>query len=364
MASGPLVGIRVVEFAGLGPGPFAGMFLSDLGSEVIEIAREGTPPPPAFRGESRGRKRICLNLKSADAVETCLKLIEKADLVFEGNRPGVMERLGLGPEVVMARNPAVVYGRMTGWGQYGPLSDAAGHDLNYLAITGLLHAIGPAERPVPPLNLGADYGGGAMFLVVGMLAALIHARTTGKGQVVDTAMTDCASYLGSLFHHFQAAGVWDDRREVNLLDGGAHFYGNYECADGRFVAIGSIEPQFYQLLLEKTGAADRLRHRQMDKAHWPEMRAVFRDLFLTKTRDEWCALMEGTDVCFAPVLSLSEAREHPHQVERQVFVESGGVLQVAPAPRFSETPGAIQWPPSDRTWTADDILAGWSTPRP
>jgi len=359
MPSGPLAGIKVVEFAGLGPGPFAGMLLSDLGAEVVEIAREGSPPPAAFRGDVRGRKRICLNLKTPEAVETCLRLTDKADLVFEGNRPGVMERLGLGPDVMLARNPALVYGRMTGWGQYGTLSQAAGHDINYLAITGLLHAIGPAERPVPPLNLGADYGGGSMFLVVGMLAALMSARATGKGQVVDVAMTDCATYLGSLFHHFLSGGAWEDRREANLLDGGAHFYGTYECADGRFVAIGSIEPQFYQLLLEKTGTADRLPHKQMDKAHWPEMRAVLGDVFLTKTRDEWCALMEGTDVCFAPVLTLAEAREHPHQVERQVFVDSGGVVQVAPAPRFSETPGQIQWPPAGWSGTVEDILAAW-----
>lgn len=359
MASGPLVGLKVVEFAGLGPGPFAGMLLSDLGAEVVEIAREGAPPPAAFRGDSRGRKRICLNLKTPEAVATCLELVEKADIVFEGNRPGVMERLGLGPDVMLARNPALVYGRMTGWGQYGPLSHAAGHDINYLAITGLLHAIGPAERPVAPLNLGADYGGGAMFLVVGMLAAVLNARATGKGQVVDAAMTDCATYLGSLFHHFFAGGVWEDRREANLLDGGAHFYGTYECADGRFVAIGSIEPQFYQLLLDKTGAAELLAHKQMDKAHWSEMREALRKVFLTRTRDQWCALMEGTDVCFAPVLSLAEAREHPHQVERKVFVEAGGVTQVAPAPRFSETPGEIQWPPAGWSGTVNDILANW-----
>ncbi len=359
MASGPLVGIKVVEFAGLGPGPFAGMLLSDLGAEVVEIARDGSPPPPADRGDARGRKRICLDLKLPEAVETCLQLIEKADLVFEGHRPGVMERLGLGPDVMLARNPALVYARMTGWGQYGPLSHAAGHDINYLAITGLMHAIGPAERPVPPLNLAADYGGGSMFLVVGMLSALISARSTGRGQVVDTAMTDCATYLGSLFHNLSSTGQWEDRREANLLDGGAHFYGNYECADGRFVSIGSIEPQFYQLLLEKTGAADRLTHPQMDEAHWPEMREALREVFLTKTRDEWCALMEGTDVCFAPVLSLAEAREHPHQIERQVFTESGGSVHVAPAPRFSVTPGQIQWLASDRRWTAADILAHW-----
>lgn len=359
MASGPLNGIKVVEFSGLGPGPYTGMFLSDLGAEVVEIAREGAPAPQAFRGDTRGRKRICLNLKTPDAVETCLRLIEKADIVFEGNRPGVMERLGLGPDVMLARNPALVYGRMTGWGQTGPLAHAAGHDINYLALTGMLHAIGPAERPVPPLNLAADYGGGAMFLIAGMLAAVISARNTGKGQVVDAAMTDCATYLGSLFHGFHSAGMWEDKRESNLLDGGAHFYGNYECADGKFVAIGSIEPQFYQLLLEKTGAAEKLPFKQMDRTNWPKMREALRAVFLTKTRAEWCELMEGTDVCFAPVLSLAEARDHPHMVAREAFVESGGVVQVAPAPRFSATPAQIQWPPSDKTWSAEAILADW-----
>ena len=270
-----------------------------------------------------------------------------------------MERLGLGPDVMLGRNPVLVIGRMTGWGQNGPLSHAAGHDINYLAITGLLHAIGPKERPIPPLNLAADYGGGAMFLVVGMLSALISARLTGKGQVVDAAMTDCATYLGSLFHHFYEAGKWEDRREANLLDGGAHFYGSYECADGKFVAIGSIEPQFYQLLLDKTGTAERIGHEQMDKPNWSKMREILCDAFLTKTRNEWCEIMEGTDVCFAPVLTLAESRAHPHQIERNVFVESGGVVQVAPAPRFSETPGEIQWPPSNREWTAAEILADW-----
>lgn len=359
MSSGPLAGIRVVEFAGLGPGPFAGMLLSDLGAEVIEIAREGVQPPPAFRGDARGRKRICLNLKDADAVEACLQLIEKADIVFEGNRPGVMERLGLGPDALLARNPALVYGRMTGWGQYGPLSHAAGHDINYLAITGLLHAIGPEERPVPPLNIGADYGGGSMFLLVGMLSALISARVTGKGQVVDAAMTDCATYLGSLFHNFSTAGLWDDRREANLLDGGAPFYGVYECADGKFVSIGSIEPQFYQLLLEITGASEQLPFKQMDKTQWPAMREVLREIFLTKTREEWCALMEGSDVCFAPVLTFAEARQHPHQITRKVFSEENGVVQVEPAPRFSETPANVQWPPSNRLWTVSEILGAW-----
>lgn len=359
MASGPLNGVKIVEFAGLGPGPFAGMFLSDLGADVVEIARAGAAAPEAYRGDARGRKRVCLNLKTPEGLEACLQLTDQAEMVFEGNRPGVMERLGLGPDVLIARNPALIYGRMTGWGQYGPLAQAAGHDINYLALTGLLHAVGPAERPVPPLNIGADYGGGAMFLIAGMLAALINARTTGQGQVVDAGMTDCASYLGSLFHSFLAAGRWQDKRESNLLDGGAHFYGNYECADGKFVAIGSIEPQFYQLLLDKTGAADKLPYKQMDAKNWPTMKAALREVFLTRTRDEWCALMEGTDVCFAPVLTLAEAHHHPHNVARETFVESGGVLQPAPAPRFSGTPGAIQWPPSPREWSVEEILAGW-----
>jgi alpha-methylacyl-CoA racemase len=360
MASGPLAGVKVIEFAGLGPGPFAGMVLSDLGAEVVEIARDGAPAPRATRSDARGRKRIGLNLKTPEAVETCLSLIEKADIIFEGNRPGVMERLGLGPDVVLARNPALVYGRMTGWGQYGPLAQAAGHDINYFALTGLLHAIGPEERPVPPLNLGADYGGGSMFLIAGMLSALIHARTTGQGQVVDVAMTDCATYLGTLFHDMRGSGDWKDQREANLLDGGAHFYGNYECADGKFVAIGSIEPQFYALLLEKTGAAEKLSDQQMDRSKWPEMRETLRDIFRTRTRDEWCEIMEGTDVCFAPVLALEEVPNHPHQVARGVFVDVGGVRQVAPAPRFSGTPATVQWAPSDKQWLAEDILSEWT----
>lgn len=359
MASGPLVGIRVIEFAGLGPGPYAGMFFSDLGAEVIEIAREGAPVPHAHRSDARGRKRICFDLKRVDAVEACLRLAEKADVVFEGNRPGVMERLGLGPDAMFARNPALVYGRMTGWGQFGPLAQAAGHDINYLALTGLAHAIGPTERPVPPLNLCADYGGGAMFLIAGILAALINARSTGRGQVIDAAMTDCTSYLGSLFHGLQSAGRWQDMRESNLLDGGAHFYANYECADGKFISIGAIEPKFYTLMLDKIGATRAFTYDQMDATHWPEMRMALRDIFLTRTRDEWCLLLEGSDVCFAPVLTFAEAAAHPHHIARQTFVTSGGVKQVAPAPRFSGTPAAIQWPPSHREWTAEEILTNW-----
>jgi alpha-methylacyl-CoA racemase len=359
MASGPLSGVKVLEFAGLGPGPFAGTFLSDLGADVVVVAREGAPAPEAFRPDSRGRRRIALNLKSPDAVATCLDLAAKADIVFEGNRPGVMERLGLGPDVMLARNPALVYGRMTGWGQYGPYAHTAGHDINYLALTGLLHAIGPAERPVPPLNLAADYGGGAMFLIAGVLAALLHARSTGTGQVIDVAMTDCAAYLGSLFHAMKGDGTWQDEREANLLDGGAHYYGAYETADGKFVSIGSMEPQFYALLLEKTGTVDRLTAPQESTADWPEMRDALRDVFRKKTRAEWCEIMEGTDVCFAPVLTLGEAPGHPHNMARQTFVESGGVKVPAPAPRFSATPAAIQWPSSPELHNAGDILSDW-----
>lgn len=360
MTNGPLTGVKVLEFGGIGPGPFAGMMLSDMGADVVEIVRPGAPPPSHDRPDARGRRRVTLDLKKPEAVETCLSLAAKADIVFEGNRPGVMERLGLGPDVMLARNPALVYGRMTGWGQFGPYAHTAGHDINYLALTGALHAIGPADRPVAPLNLAADYGGGAMFLMTGLLAALLHARATGQGQVVDAGMTDGASYLMSLFYGFHASGKWQDEREANLLDGGAPFYGTFKCSDDRWISIGSIEPQFYGLLLEKIGAADKLPQPQMSRKDWPQMRQTLTEIFATRTRAEWCAVMEGTDVCFAPVLSLAEAPTHPHNVARQTFVKSGGVVQPAPAPRFSRTPGAIQWPPSPAVHEPTDVLASWS----
>lgn len=360
MTKGPLAGIRIVEFAGLGPAPFAAMFLSDLGADVVEIAREGAPPPPSFRPDTRGRRRVALNLKDSDAVASVLDLIDQADVVIEGNRPGVMERLGLGPEVMHARNARLIYARMTGWGQSGPYAHTAGHDINYLAITGVLHAIGTAERPVPPLNLAADYGGGSMFLITGILSAIIHARATGQGQVIDVAMSDCAAYLASLFYGMHGAGQWSEQRETNLLDGGAHFYGAFECADGKWVSIGSIEPQFYQLLLDKTDTADRLTAPQLEKAQWPQMRAVLRDAFLTKTRDEWCAIMEATDVCFAPILSFSEAPENMHNKARGTFIQSGGVTVPGPVPRFSETPASVQWEPSNALHSVADITRSWA----
>lgn len=361
-AKGPLSGVKILEFAGIGPGPFAGTMFSDMGADVLRIERPGTPDPAPHQPDTRGRRTIRLDLKQPEAVALCLRLMEKAEVLFEGNRPGVMERLGLGPDAALARNPKLVYGRMTGWGQFGPLAKSAGHDINYLSLTGALHAIGTREKPTPPLNLVADYGGGAMFLIVGILAALLHARATGEGQVVDAGMTDGASYLMSFFYGMYAAGQWEDKRESNLLDGGVPFYGTYQCADGKWISIGPLEPQFYALLLEKTGTTERMAGDQMDESKWPERRAILREVFASRTRDEWCDIMENTDVCFAPVLSLAEAPTHPHNVARQTFVEVDGVVQPAPAPRFSATPGAIQWGPAPIGQNVGATLADWGVP--
>jgi alpha-methylacyl-CoA racemase len=343
---GPLAGLKVIEFGGIGPGPFAGMMLSDLGADVLRIVRPGTDDPNLQRLDARGRRAIALDLKQPAAVSTCLDLAPSAEVVLEGNRPGVMERLGLGPEQFLARNPRLVYARMTGLGQVGPHSQKAGHDITYLALTGALHAIGTEDKPVPPLNLAADYGGGALFLVSGILAALLHARATGQGQVVDAAMIDGASYLMSLFYGMTASGQWQDRRNSNLLDGGAPFYDTYRCADGKWIAIGALEPQFYALLLEKMGAAAEFLHQQSNRDSWPMLREHLRSLFAGKTRAQWCAILEDTDACFAPVLSLAEAPLHPHNTARGTFVTAAGVVQPAPAPRFSATPSSIQWPPA------------------
>ncbi|MEL6661504.1 MAG: CaiB/BaiF CoA-transferase family protein [Pseudomonadota bacterium] len=344
MASGPLNGVKIVEFAGIGPGPFCGMLLSDLGADVVRIDRAGgTSGPNAKDVTGRGRRSIALDLKNPEDVELALKLIEKADGLIEGFRPGVMERLGLGPDKALERNPSLVYGRMTGWGQHGTLSHAAGHDLNYIALTGALGAMGrTGERPYPPLNLIGDYGGGALYLAFGLCAGIIHARASGEGQVIDCAMTDGAASLASMFYGMRAAGIWNDNREDNLLDGGAHFYDTYECSDGKYVSIGSIEPQFYALLLEKAGVSDSDFKAQMDRSKWPELKQKLADIIATKSRDEWSEIMEGTDVCFAPVLSLAEAPSHPHNRARETFVEVDGVVQPAPAPRFSKTRGEIQ----------------------
>jgi alpha-methylacyl-CoA racemase len=350
-ASGPLAGMRIVEFAGLGPGPFASMMLSDMGADVVTLTRG--EQKQGLRGAvmMRGRRQIIADLKDKACVAQVLDLLDGADALIEGYRPGVMERLGFGPDVLLKRNQRLVYGRMTGWGQSGPLANAAGHDINYIALTGALHAIGANDKPVPPLNLVGDYGGGALYLVVGILAGLLEAQRSGQGQVVDCAMCDGAASLMSLFCELSAIGRWKDGREGNLLDGGAHFYGTYQCKCGEFVSLGSIEPQFYAELRRLAGLDEEIYDGQMDARNWPAMKEKMTAVFKTKTRDEWCAIMQGTDVCFAPVLSLSEAPSHPHMAERQVFVSHEGVVQPAPAPRFSRTPSAIR-----PTVTAD--LAG------
>jgi len=361
MGSGPLNGIRIVEFAGIGPGPFCGMLLSDLGADVIRIDRKGSERPGrADDVMCRGRRSIALNLKSPEDVETALKLLEKADGLIEGFRPGVMERLGLGPDVVLGRNPKLVFGRMTGWGQHGALSHSAGHDLNYIAITGALYAMGDGDgRPRPPLNLIGDYGGGAMYLAFGLLAGLLNVKNGGDGQVIDCAMSDGAASLATMFYGMKAMGVWSTDREANLLDGGAHFYDTYECSDGNWVAIGSIEPQFYAELVEKAALKDPDFKHQMDRSKWPSLKEKIAAVFKTKTRDEWCAVMEGTDICFAPVLSMDEAPSYKHNADRQTFVEVEGVVQPAPAPRFSATPGKIAGPPAGVGEHTDAILADW-----
>lgn len=359
MGKGPLSGLKVLEFAGIGPGPFCGMLLSDLGADVVRIDRKGPGRASPADITARGRRSIALDLKQPAAIEACLKLMESADAVFEGFRPGVMERLGLGPDVALARNPKLVYGRMTGWGQYGPYAKAAGHDMNYIAITGALHAIGTDDKPVPPLNLVGDFGGGALYLAFGLMAGVISARETGKGQVIDCAMSDGAASLMAMFYGFKAGGMWQEKRRSNMLDGGAHFYDTYQCSDGKWVSIGSIEPQFYALLLEKTGITDPQFANQMSRDEWPALRAKLAQVIATKTRDEWTAIMGATDVCFAPVLDLDEAPRHEHNVERQTFVTLEGVVQPAPAPRFSATPGEIQGPPPKIGAHNDQALADW-----
>src|SRR6201981_172947 len=342
-ASGPLAGYRIVEFAGIGPGPFACMMLADMGAEVVTLDRVGAMKNmKSIAG--RGRKMVELDLKDASAVGQVLDLLASADALIEGFRPGVMERLGLGPDVVLARNPKLVYGRMTGWGQEGPLAQAAGHDINYISVTGALAAIGTKDKPVPPLNLVGDFGGGALYLVVGVPAALLEASKSGKGQVVDTAMCDGAASLMSMFFDMSAQGRWIEGRETNFLDGGAHFYGIYECSCGNFISIGSIEPQFYALLREHAGLSEGCFDAQMDRQAWPDLKQKLTQIFKSRSRADWCRIMEGTDICFAPILTMAEAPNHPHMAARNVFVERHGVTQPAPAPRFSRTPSALREP--------------------
>ncbi|HLS79917.1 MAG TPA: CaiB/BaiF CoA-transferase family protein [Steroidobacter sp.] len=342
---GPLRGFKVIELAGIGPCPMAGMMLADLGAEVIRIERSVHTQPELRRDVSfRGKKSVAIDLKKPAGVQVLLRLIEGAEALIEGYRPGVMERLGLGPDVCLERNPKLVYGRMTGWGQDGPLAQAPGHDINYIALTGALHAMGPRDQaPVPPLNLVGDMGGGGMLLAYGVVCALLEAQRSGLGQVVDAAMVDGAAQLMWMIHGFHAGGLWNaEQRGGNLLDGGAHFYGVYETADGKYVCVGAIEPQFYAKLLEATGV-DRSRFADpTDPAKWPSCKAELAAVFKSKTRAQWCEIMEGSDACFAPVLSLTEAPEHPHNQARGTYMVVDDIVQPAPAPRFSRTPAQVR----------------------
>ena len=356
---GPLHGVRIIELAGIGPGPFCGMVLADLGAEVISVERIGAQAEkPALDCSRRGKRSISLNLKSEAGVEALLKLVESADALFEGFRPGVVEKLGIGPEQCLERNPKLIYGRMTGWGQYGPMSQAAGHDINYISLTGALHAIGrPGEKPVPPLNLVGDFGGGGMFLALGIVSGILEARTSGRGQVIDAAMTDGSAVLMSMFNTAYEMGRHSLERGTNRLDGGAHFYDTYETRDGKYISIGSIEPQFYNQLLEVANLPRERFGQQMDRSRWPELKQAIADVFLQKTRDEWCELMEGTDICFAPVLDLKEAQKHPHNLARQTYVDVGGIKQPAPAPRFSRTEPSVRHEARPYGADTDAVLA-------
>ena len=358
---GPLSGKRVVEIAGIGPGPFCAMLLADLGAEVVRVDRASAvpdtmPDSPNLDLLNRGRRSVGVNLKTPEGIETVLKLVQNSDALIEGFRPGVAERLGIGPKECLARNPKLIYGRMTGWGQEGTYSSMAGHDINYIALSGVLGMIGrEGEKPIPPVNLVGDFGGGGMLLALGICAALVEVARSGEGQVIDAAMTDGSALLSTMMHSFKAMGIWGDRG-TNLLDTGAPFYDVFECADGEYISIGSIEPQFYSELLRITGIDQSENPKQMDRTKWAEMNLKISDVIKEKTRLEWEELMEGTDVCFAPVLSMDEAYEHPHNKERNTFIEVAGVMQPAPAPRFSKTPGAVSSPPPHPGQHTEEVL--------
>jgi alpha-methylacyl-CoA racemase len=359
---GPLAGLKIIELAGIGPGPMTAMMLGDMGADVVRIDRTRSGPmerlaEPRYSVHGRSRRSVAVDLQKPEGAQVVLRLVASADGLIEPFRPGVAERLGIGPEPCLARNGRLVYGRMTGWGQEGPLAKAAGHDINYIALTGALHAIGrEGQPPVPPLNLVGDFGGGGMLLAFGMVCGLLEAQRSGRGQVVDAAMVDGAALLFGGIFGLHAAGVWSDIRGVNLLDSGAPFYDVYRTSDGKYVAIGSLEPQFYALLLEKAGlAADGLPH-QHDRTWWPELRKRLTAAFLTKTRDEWCRIMEGSDVCFAPVLTIAEAPQHPQARARHAYVDVEGVLQPAAAPRFSRTPPEVRSAAPARGAHTEEVL--------
>ncbi|MEU0193520.1 CaiB/BaiF CoA-transferase family protein [Streptomyces afghaniensis] len=362
---GPLTGVRVVELAGIGPGPFAAMLLADLGADVVRVDRPGGPGlaiDPAYDVTNRNKRSVLVDLKAPDGPDQVLGLAARADILVEGYRPGVAERLGVGPGACHARNPALVYGRMTGWGQDGPLADRAGHDIAYIAPTGTLGMIGrPDEPPAVPANLLGDYAGGSLYLVVGVLAALHHARATGTGQVVDAAIVDGVSHLATMIHGMLAAGGWQDRRGANLLDGGCPYYGTYETADGRYMAVGALEPQFYEEFLALLGIEDQAAARK-DVTRWGELREQVAARFKTRTRDEWTAVFDGTDACVAPVLSLREAPHHPHLAARGTFTDHGGITQPAPAPRFSATPTSVRTGPARPGADTADVARDWDVP--
>jgi alpha-methylacyl-CoA racemase len=363
--SGPLEGVRIIELAGLGPAPFAGMMLSDAGADIIRIDRSERASYPPHQDAhvdlmNRGRRSVAVDLKHPDGVAMVLRLVEGADGLMEGFRPGVAERLGLGPDECLARNPRLAYGRMTGWGQDGPMAQTAGHDIDYIALSGALEAIGrEGDRPVPPLNLVGDFGGGGMLLAYGMLAAILSARTTGKGQVIDAAMVDGAASLMTMTFTLRSAGIWQDARGTNMLDTGAHFYEVYETSDGGYMGVGAIEPQFYAELMERLGLEDEDRSTQMDRTTWPAMKERFAAIFASRTRAEWEEVFTGSDACVAPVLSVTEAPDHPHNKARGTFVEVAGVVQPAPSPRFLSTPGEIRRPPPNPGQHGDEALADW-----
>jgi alpha-methylacyl-CoA racemase len=363
---GPLVGLRVVELAGIGPAPHAAMLLADLGADVLRVERPagGLHLTPTAQDQMlRGRRSISLDLKDPADRETLLALAQRADVLIEGLRPGVTERLGIGPADCRARNPRLVYARMTGWGQHGPLADRAGHDINYIAVSGVLHAIGSAGgKPVPPLNLVGDFGGGSMFLVMGVLAALWERERSGAGQVVDAAMVDGVSALAQMFWSLRSCGLWSDQRGTNLLDSGVPYYDTYACSDGRYVAVGALELQFYAALLDGLGLTDAGLPERSDPANWPVLRQRFTDAFASRSRDEWVALFEGTDACVAPVLSFAEVPGHPHIAARGTIVTVGGVPQAAPAPRFSRTAPDLPTPPPQPGADTAAILADWDIP--
>jgi alpha-methylacyl-CoA racemase len=368
---GPLAGLRVVEMAGIGPAPFAGMLLSDMGADVVRIDRKGAGGGDAFDSIKsggfldRGRRSIALDLKKPEAIAAALALIEAADALIEGFRPGVMERLGLGPEVCLARNPGLVFGRVTGWGQTGPLAKSAGHDIDYIALTGALHAIGGKDAPAPPLNLLGDFGGGAMALAFGVVCALLEARASGRGQIVDAAMTDGVALMMAMTYSLRAMGRWRDERQANALDGGAPFYGVYRCADGKWLAVGALEPQFFAALVAAIGLDARVFVDRWNPADWPALRLALEAAFARRTRDEWCAILEGEDACVAPVLDMEEAPRHPHNAARATFLFGHGAPQPAPAPRFSRTPPEIAGPPAAPGEHGEAILRerGFTTER-